>query len=662
MKPLTPKQMSGQFGKKLDVLVKAIDRAALWLESARETSPRLNMEADRLGIKLCRQRNKAAYLAAAAGKECAIGLFGLSQAGKSYLINALAVSEKGRLEIALGAETLDYSALNPQQLTGTMVTRFTGQQVRVDNEWPVQLSLLSEEALIAVIAEMGANRNGEATPDEQQIGDRLKNVGMYRQPQAVDGLTRHDVVALWDRLSASQTASSKALETHFWPLAVDLAPSLSVDDRARLFSLLWHDDRALTALYRQLAHILAVCAPRVLAPLSTLDDPTLSILNVSGLRYFNAAIDRVIQVLPQVEGRNLKPVNVALSELALLSREVTLPYYSAPRETMFEQVDLLDYPGIETPSVVPDDAQHEMALAFLTAKRSFLLTYAAERQDVNLLMVCSAVSQRSDSRIVGRVLDNWVKQTQGENSQVRGRRKPGLIWALTPFDQRITHGQNYDAAVQRYVGNPGDAWGSMLAMDDKGFRRMAGWLMTEVRREIKMERLDEQREELRRELNDNLLGRWYLVSEREEPEARQRVAETLLKALQVRTGVHGELLERLLPDRETLRHLFLQRQRPGERPQEHVLSEDDPFGIGMSIDLLSDEPVPALLNPEVATDEPEAEFAHQVYRLWVNILRQLPDRAPLLELLGVSRATLEMLTEEMVTASIRLDIEGALVN
>ncbi|MCX8956008.1 virulence factor SrfC family protein [Erwinia psidii] len=669
MKALTPKQLSGQFGKKLATLAKSISGATDWLESARENAPRLDMEADRLHIRLMRQRNKVGYLTEAAAKECAIGFFGLSQAGKSYLISALAASEKGRMEIALGGTTLDYRQLNPQQQTGTMVLRISGQQARIDNEWPVRLTLLSEGELVAIIADMYARRDD--TPsfllDEQQITERLKATAMYRQNQPTGGISDNQVVALWDRLATVKRCCDKALESHFWPQAVEMAPLLGVDDRARLFSLLWGEDRALSNLYRQLAHVLhhVSGAAVVLAPQSTLEDPALSVLSSHSLRHFNTATDRVIQVIPQQNNRSLKPVNLALSELTLLSREVLLPLYSAPRESLFEQVDLLDYPGFEEPAALPDNSQHTLALRFLTAKRPFLLTRTADHYDVSLLMVCSASSQRADTRVVGRALENWVKKNQGENSQIRRQRKPGLIWALTPYDQRILQGQNHDAAVQRFVGTPGDAWGSMLAMDDKGVKRMAGWLTNEVRRETRLEFLQEQANEIRRELADNLLGRWYLASEKEEPQARLRIAAALLKALQARTGVHGELLERLLPDRETLRHLFLQRRSPTLSVQgtEHALTEDDPFGIGISIDLLSDEPVPGLLNPEenLIEEKPGATFPRQVYHHWVNMLRQLPDRSVLLELLGVSKPTLEMLTEELVTASIRLDIESALV-
>lgn len=663
------KILTAQANKKRDALTQGIEQALAWLEVNRQQAPRLNLEADRLAIKLLRQHNHASVLARNTPLNCAIGLFGLAQTGKSYLIGALAASEKGRLECALGNSVLDYaSQLNPQQHTANLVQRFSGQQHTSDSSWPVQLSLLTECDLVAVLTLQYAQRGSDTvTPlDESQLAERVQNVAMYRQPDPIDGINRHQMVALWDALTISLPRSS-ALDSHFWPQAVELAPQLGVDDRARLFSLLWGEDRQLTALYRQLAHVLhhLSCVPQVLAPLSVLDEPSYSLLNSSGVSQFNATADLTLQVVPRHNGRGLAPVSVALAELTLLSREVLLPLYSAPREELFSEVDLLDFPGFVDLTVLPDDEQHELALEFLQARRPFLLQRAAVQQDVTHLLVCSASAHRNQTRHIGRLLDFWVKQTQGETTALRSGRKPGLIWAMTPFDQRITHGHNHDAAVQRFVGNPGDAWGAMLAMDEKGVQRMAGYLVNEVRADSKLARIATQRAEIQRELSENLLGRWYQAAEGEDPAERLRIAETLLKALQTRTGVHGELLERLVPVRDTLRHLFLQRQMRTERTaaDEYSISEDDPFGIGMTIDLLSDEPLTAVQTSyhSAPVVDQEAEFAQSVYRHWINQLRLLPDNGPLLELLGVTKPTLEMLTEELITASVRQELENALV-
>ena len=347
------KILTAQANKKRDALTQGIEQALEWLEDNRQQAPRLNMEADRLAVKLLRQHNKASVLARNTLSHCAIGLFGLAQAGKGYLIGALAASEKGRLECALGNSVMDYaSQLNPQQHTANLVMRFSGQQQSSDSSWPVQLALLSETELVAVLAMQYAQQVEEAVSfDESQLGEKMQNVAMYRQPEVVEGISRGQMVALWDALTVS-LARNGARDTHFWPQAVELAPYLGVDDRARLFSLLWGEDRQLTALYRQLAHVLhhLSCVGEVLAPLSVLDEPSYSLLNSSGVSQFNATVDLTFQVVPRHGGRSLAPVSVALAELTLLSREVLLPLYSAPREELFSEVDLLDYPGLCYPA------------------------------------------------------------------------------------------------------------------------------------------------------------------------------------------------------------------------------------------------------------------------------------------------------------------------
>ncbi|UUE11892.1 virulence factor SrfC family protein [Dickeya zeae] len=705
MKPLTPKQLSSRLSRQLQSVSQGVDQAIAWVEETRRNVPRLDMEADRLIIKLRRCRNKARGLSESSLKEIAMGMFGLAQGGKTYLLTSLAGGENGRIETSVGGVTLDYQKnINPDNQQPAFVTRFTRQVEGKNTPNPVQLQLLHEADIARIMAYsfiLEDAQNDTAELDEQHIAEHLKTLSLHRQQEPVPGLGSDDVVALWDYLTRHDARRQKPLERKFWPLAVELAPHLSIDDRASLFSVLWGERADYTSLYRHFAHTLEQLsgARKVLAPISLLVDealqPDSGIFNASQFDRLNSPSDLSVQVRPIVNGRAARGVELSLAELIMLTAEVLIPLLSPPKETLFGQVDLLDFPGFslqdEPEAEVDDDnpdrllrlKPHPLSRALLRAKRAYLLERYTDDQEMNLLMVCTAAACKADVRHVGRALDFWVRHTQGENPQIRSRRKPGLIWAVTRHDRRFTHGHNNDEAVQRYVGNPGDAWGTMLAMDKRGINRMAAWLDTEVRREVKLGRINEQLSELQRELSDNLLGSWYQPAGADDPARKQHIAESMLKALQTRTGVHGELLERLLPSRDELRHLYLQQQVQQSRnfaayqetPDTAVpMASYEPFGVGLDIDLFSDdseqaesEEKPTPVVPVVQTEEDqaenhsyEAEFARNLYRYWINHLRNLPENVAIIELLGINRPTIEMLVEELITASVRLKLEDEL--
>src|SRR5471030_184196 len=172
---------------------------------------------------------------------------------------------------------------------------------------------------------------------------------------------------------------------------------------------------------------------------------------------------------------------------------------------------------------------------------------------------------------------------------------------------------------------------------------------------------------MRRELVENLLGSWHHHAGEEELQSKQRIAESLLKALQTRAGVHGELLERLLPAREELRRLYLQPFNAHPVAALHKTGTTAPpvietFGIGISIDLFSEDPSEDVVTEDVTLPvAAETDFARKAQHHWVNHLRSLPDNAPLVDLLGIGKPGVEMLVEEVITAGIRMDVAGKLI-
>lgn len=141
-----------------------------------------------------------------------------------------------------------------------MVTRFSHQAAISHESHPVLVSLLSEVDIAKLIvgAFLLENHSDEQrhSLDEQHIADHLQQLVMRRQPVAIAGISSDDVIGLWDYLARHDAPRQKILETHFWPAAIALAPYLSIDDRARLFSVLWAERPPLTDAYRHFAYTL----------------------------------------------------------------------------------------------------------------------------------------------------------------------------------------------------------------------------------------------------------------------------------------------------------------------------------------------------------------------------------------------------------------------
>ena len=173
---------------------------------------------------------------------------------------------------------------------------------------------------------------------------------------------------------------------------------------------------------------------------------------------------------------------------------------------------------------------------------------------------------------------------------------------------------------------------------------MVSYLAAQARPAQKQARLLEQREELQRELTESLLGNWLTAID---PHAAQQRGQQLLRALQAQAGRHGELLERLLPQRDTLRQLYQQQQHAAPAPTV------TPAPFGLDIDLFGAPETPA-------PGEPRVILCRAGIRGLINHLRSLPDSRRLLELLGVEKPHLELLVDALIGAACRLRLDDEL--
>lgn len=465
MSNLTPKQqqLMGAWG----AVHAGADQALTWLEQVRGNAASVDAEADGLSLRLHRARNRAKDLQRAAATPMVIGFFGLSQAGKSYLISALAADTSGRLETDFGGKTLDFiEHVNPtglgKEATG-LVTRFSRwAQPSPDANFPVELKLFSEIEVAKILSNAWFEDFDQEKLDYAFTDERIQSVLKTFEGREVEnlqpGVSVDDVVALWDYLKGNYEKSVRKLAEVYWPRVMKLAPRLNYRQRAKLFSILWGEQDGLTEVYEQLVGGLQKMGypDTVFAPLSVLvkDENGVytqanSIMNVDILGRLGTGRDLPVNVLPVRDGKPQASTGLTVAQLAALTAEMTFRLSNQPKDPVVEEVDLLDFPGYRTRQKLlriedaadPNAAEeiNPVSTLILRGKVAYLFERYTDSQQMNALVLCTSSFKQSEVVSVGPVLTRWIHKTQGATPKERGQRTPGLIWALTMLDGFISN-------------------------------------------------------------------------------------------------------------------------------------------------------------------------------------------------------------------------------
>lgn len=455
-----------------------------WVRDVRPKAPRLDRDADGLIEKLRRSRNLSRRLGAAAGRQLSIGVFGMSQAGKSYLISTLARGPDGELRTVLEGERLNFIGhINPpgggKEATG-LVTRFTRQTKATPAGYPIALTLFTEADLVKILGNSFFNdfdrERVKFDTDPEKIRQLLAGLEKARRPQPIAGLDADDMVDVFDYFTQRLPETMKPLEADYWPTAIELAPYLARPDRARLLAVLWGGISALSEAYVSLADALARLngARTVYVPLDALVVRTAagfewsenSIINVDVLNRLGKDAAQTIEVFPAQADGTSPAVAVPRSLLTALTAEMRFELADPPVASLLEKVDLLDFPGYrgrlkvgnleDVRREVKRDDVDPVAQLLLRGKVAYLFERYTDDQEMNVLIMCTRCDSQIEITTLTPVLNAWVHSTQGETPQDRAQRPCGLLWVLTQLDHRLKPKRGQTASQQQ------QEWNSMV--------------------------------------------------------------------------------------------------------------------------------------------------------------------------------------------------------
>lgn len=427
--------------------VEASTQALRWIE---ENGARLRLDQSVLNKQFRKAAIAARKLGDAAMRPMCVGVFGASQAGKSYLISALARDQQtGKLIADFGEEQRDFLAkINPEskkEATG-VVTRFTMRRSQTPPGYPVALQLLSETDLVKIL---GNTYYSDCVLDEERYLDGTKlrellaELSQGAATHPMDGLTIEDMWSIdeyFSRQFGGRIGVRALTEGRYWQAMCELAPRLPLALRARCYALIWNQNEALTRLFLQLAQALqklnfsrdAFCA--IEPALVPRED---GIVTVDTLwKLAKPERDRELVVL----GSNGMRVALRAAELTALIAELRIPLLNRPWP-FFEHTDLLDFPGARSRDVKDlTGLAEDVSGFFLRGKIAYLFDRYSEENELNSMLLCMPPGN-NEVKTLSALVANWISSTQGKAPEERKEQKTALFVVLTKFDSSFDESQ-----------------------------------------------------------------------------------------------------------------------------------------------------------------------------------------------------------------------------
>jgi hypothetical protein len=455
---------------------RAITEALGWVRND-ANARRISSVRSTLDRELRRSFIEADRLGKALERPMCVGLFGPSQAGKSYLISALARREMEQVLVAFDNITpgLDFvRQINPEggrESTG-LVTRFSMRQVTTPSGYPVAVRLLSQADVVKILGNtylLDCELDDEVIPDESDLNALVAKARTMTANSP--GPSEED---LWDireyfeqRQFKGEPIMRQLSAIGYWDTLQELAPTLSTEGRSLLFSMLWGRITEFTSVCTRLCKKLdelgnaadAFCTIEALVTRSgdRFDRRLDSIVNVVTLNTLSNPEAESVEVCTAT-GRKAK---LSRADLTALVAELHLSLCTRPWD-FFDHTDLLDFPGARSRLRIPDvraflktsgssDAAAPLADLFCRGKVGYLFERYNFERELTSILLCMGPGP-AEVRTLPAMVKDWIDVSHGETPAVRATSETALFFVLTKFDREFEQaaGQSEDSS-QRWT-------------------------------------------------------------------------------------------------------------------------------------------------------------------------------------------------------------------
>ncbi len=439
-----------------EVLTKACTDAQNWIEKNEERVRTCGKSQKNVLSELRHQARLFRMLGRAAARKMCAGVFGPSQAGKSYLLSSLARDSAGNVMCDFNGERHDFlREINPEggkESTG-LVTRFTMTPPSgYPHGYPVHVRLLSETELVKIFANTYFCDAIHMTGSDRYGKEALTSALQQLENQALATTSSHITIDVMEDLheyilnSFGDKARPVLLEDLYWEKAIELAPKLSLDGRVTLYSLIWDGVDEFSDMLRSLLTDLEKIgfAEEIFCSMKSLIPREASIIDVETLGKTDFSACGAKETV-EVINRSGKTAEICRKNLTAIVAELTLVMVNKPAD-YFDHTDLLDFPGYKArleasnlreylKSGKSDSAVEQF---FRRGKVAYLFQRYNSERELTSLLLCNSTTDNIPG--LPKAVEEWIISTHGKSPEERVNTKNALFYILTKSDTNFDWG------------------------------------------------------------------------------------------------------------------------------------------------------------------------------------------------------------------------------
>ncbi len=401
----------------------------------------------------------------------AIAAFGESQKGKSYVISSLLAS-KGTQFTVEGKDGKVYNFIeemnpltNNTEATG-VVTRFTKEYERVDENFPIKVKLLSVADIIQILCDTAhLDVKSHTILPREEINETLRSLQRRYgdMPDIQNFLDEDEIFNIREyvkRYMANE--ANELLSSEFFDILAQIVRKIQPKDWPGIISKIWYDNPEITSLFRRIieGYQTVGFASHVCIPISAL-------LNTHNTLMGSVCLQKLESQEPMTDNRDLnigtdiliyydgnRKVIPGFSK-SLLSAMTAEVVFTIPKESIEEKlsfkidgitdeslisylnrrgwsetvtknflntVDILDFPGARSRLLI-DESQIPIELTnkmVLRGKVSYLFNKYADEKLINVLMICHD-NEQNGSPAMPPILKKWVSDNVGRDAGERSK-------------------------------------------------------------------------------------------------------------------------------------------------------------------------------------------------------------------------------------------------